>query len=189
MPSRKRARLTKNGDSSSDIKEAKCLLEDVSKALERQASKGVFAVGGEIEFQPSSDPVTIRWDSSNSQEGCRVSLPIKKDDEASNCAFQQLLKDCRPATFGRGEEEVLDEEYRKAGKMDKTDFSTTFNLAQDRIMYTVHQALVQSTHLNEKNKKLNGVSAELYKLNVRWSLVWASRANHKVDLLGAFRKV
>lgn len=40
----------------------------------------------------------------------------------------QLLQDCQPATFGKGKEEVFDEEHRKAGKMDVTDFCTNFNL-------------------------------------------------------------
>jgi hypothetical protein len=161
MSPRKRSRQSDDGDCPKDVNS---LLNNVYEALEHEASKGVFAVGGEIEFQPDSGPVTIRWDSSNLEQGSKVSLPIKDDDES---AFQQLLKDCQPATFGLGGEEVLDEEYRKAGKMDTTNFSSTFNLAQDRIMYTLHQALVQSPLLDKMNKRLRGVRAELYKLNVR----------------------
>jgi len=73
-----------------------------------------------------------------------------------------LLDDCKPATFGRGNQDVLDEAYRKAGKMDATGFCTDFNYADHGILDTVAQALVQSVLDNE----YSGLRAEVYKLNV-----------------------
>jgi hypothetical protein len=138
--------------------------------LEHEASRGVFAVGGEIDVQASSKPVTIRWDSSNPEQGSKVSLPIKHD-ESSARALQQLLKDCQPATFGVGGEDVLDEEYRKAVKMDTDDFTCSLDLGQYRILYTLHQALVQDPRLDEDDTRLHGVCTELYKLNVCYNLL------------------
>jgi hypothetical protein len=61
---------------------------------------------------------------------------------------------------------VLDEEYRKAGKMDTSQFCTSFNLAEYPNMETVTQALVKSAFRDKKRKV---VTAELYKLNVSTS--------------------
>ena len=48
--------------------------------------------------------------------------------------------------------------------MDTEDFCTDFNLAQYSIMDTIAQTLVQSVW---PDKKMRGVAAEMYKLNVR----------------------
>jgi hypothetical protein len=115
--------------------------------------------------------------------GYKVSFPLN-GGRASQRAFQQLLKDCQPATFGRGKEEVLDTEYREAGKMDAADYCTNFDPAAYEIMYTLTQALVQSIHLEQKDHVLNGVVAKPYSLNVHISLypfkAWLTKA---VDLL------
>ena len=41
-------------------------------------------------------------------------------------SFNDLLKACVPATFGLDGEDILDETYRKAGKLDRSQFSTDF---------------------------------------------------------------
>jgi hypothetical protein len=146
------------------------LLQEVSSALHSDASKNVFAIGGSIDLSasPSSStgtanqaPVTIRWDSGDDR-GRKVSLPVVDNDPKSLSDFHRLLGDCKPATFGRGNEDVMDETYRKAGKMDATEFCTNFNYADHGILDTVVQALVPNVSGNENN----GLRAELYKLNV-----------------------
>ncbi|KAF1817255.1 hypothetical protein P152DRAFT_407734 [Eremomyces bilateralis CBS 781.70] len=146
------------------------LLQVVSTALRRHASKDVFAIGGKIDVETlqttssvNQGPIVIRWDSRKGGQGRKVSLPVP-GDEMSSRDFQQLLMDCQPATFGKGNAEVLDEEYRKAGKMDVTEFCTNFNLARHGIVDTVTQALVHSAF--EEEVERNGVRAELYKLNI-----------------------
>lgn len=163
MSSRKRGRST-DGDEDVIVD----LLQDVSAALRSHASKDVFTIGGSIDLNtfhtPSTvdqGPIVLRWDSIKGSVG-KVSLPLKNDD-VSNDAFETLLRDCQPATFGKGREEVLDESYRKAGKMDVTKFCTNFNLAEHSIMDTVTQVLV---HSGQSDHKHNGIRAELYKLNV-----------------------
>lgn len=144
------------------------LLDDVAEALSRHASIDVFAIGGSVKASgPAAEnfegqnKIAIRWDSANDQDGHKVVLPVG-DEVGASQAFQQLLDDCQPATFGKGGEDVLDEEYRKAGKMDASRFSTSFNLAEHAIMDTLTQALVQSSF---DGIERNGVRAELYKLN------------------------
>ncbi|KAF2184518.1 hypothetical protein K469DRAFT_688537 [Zopfia rhizophila CBS 207.26] len=106
---------------------AEVLLQDVFTSLSRHASKDVFAIGGKIDPKASQTlstvdqgQIVIRWDSGEWKRGCKVSLP--------------------PATYGKGKEEVLDEEYRKAGKMDVTEFCTNFNLAQHGIIESIYSS-------------------------------------------------
>ncbi|KAJ8079243.1 hypothetical protein PM082_021743 [Marasmius tenuissimus] len=72
-----------------------------------------------------------------------------------------LTAACDPATFGRANEDVLDESYRKAGKMDAEKFASKFNLETSRILPTVLPQLLVGSGKNDHE-----VEAELYKLNV-----------------------
>ncbi len=80
---------------------------------------------------------------------------------ASNDELEALNKACQPATFGRGTEDVLDETYRKAGKMDLTNFMCSFERSCSDIMKIVRAHLVE-----DFDEKAHAVTAELYKLNV-----------------------
>jgi hypothetical protein len=72
---------------------------------------------------------------------------------------EKLAAACQPATFGRNNETVLDETYRKAGKMDITDFAIHF--CPDRLGLTdqLRRAFIQADDSCR-------IKAELYKLNV-----------------------
>ncbi|KAJ2926708.1 hypothetical protein H1R20_g10382, partial [Candolleomyces eurysporus] len=74
--------------------------------------------------------------------------------------IQKLVEACQQATFGRGGQDVLDESYRKAWKLDVTQFSTQFDLARSGIMETVHDQLL---HYEKNTLKLE---PQLYKLNI-----------------------
>ena len=138
------------------------LLSTISQQLSSHEKKDVFAIGGYVSL-PKDKPIKIRWGSSMGQDTGRLcELPIADDSERQE-AFTKLIHDCQPATFGLGNKDVLDEEYRKAGKMDSEEFCSSFNLAEHSIMDTITQALVQSVW---SKKEMNGVRAELYKLNV-----------------------
>lgn len=123
----------------------------------------VFTIGGTVK---PSKPVTIRWDSDDSgtAKGCKVSLPVTDDGAQDSASFETLVKDCDPATFGRREEEVFDEDYRKAGKMDTDAFCTDFNPYEYGIMDTTMQALANMIDGCGVGN-CRGLRAELYKLN------------------------
>jgi hypothetical protein len=94
--------------------------------------------------------------------------------------FEELLKMCDPATFGLGGKDVLDEQYRKAGKLDKTQFSTGFHPHDYGIVDTIKQTLLPNalSHVMEGRVAHRGVMAELYKLNVRsWAISRDSSSN------------
>jgi hypothetical protein len=69
-----------------------------------------------------------------------------------------LYRACKPAEFGRNGENILDESYRKAGKMDLISFSTLFNPRSLGIHEQVSKALLTQSHAP--------MDVELYKLNV-----------------------
>jgi len=71
-----------------------------------------------------------------------------------------LLAACDPATFGRGNEDIYDESYRKAFKMDASDFIVHPNITGSGLMRTIEYQLLQSGMENKY------IRAELYKLNV-----------------------
>lgn len=108
-------------------------------------------------------PVDLRWDSkddSSLSQQTKVSFPVTPDIE-SNLA--KLVEDCEPATFGRGVEDVYDETYRKAIKMDPRSFSSTFNPYEVGIVDTIAQTLLPTLRHSQQTRT---VKAELYKLNV-----------------------
>lgn len=49
-------------------------------------------------------------------------LPLTGTTVSSTDVLQQLVDTCFPATFGRGDQDVLDNSYRKAGKLDADKF-------------------------------------------------------------------
>jgi hypothetical protein len=144
------------------------LLDNVSSALAKRAGKDIFAIEGHIEDQDdtnlsSGNPkLTIRWDDKTKGYARTLRLPLG-DDTVAQDSFALLLNACQPATFGFGSQEILDEEYRKAGKMDTNDFCTDFNPYEHGIVDTINQVLAQGSHSAGRGL---GVKAELYKLNV-----------------------
>jgi hypothetical protein len=116
----------------------------------------------------TSPPVIVRWDAPNGDLSGKITFPVPSEKAS---VLEGLVKDCQPATFGYGGENVLDERIRKAGKLEASEFSTSFNPYDYGIVDAVSQALLpgiarpklEGGNTNEENW---GVVAELYKLNV-----------------------
>ncbi|KZV73770.1 hypothetical protein PENSPDRAFT_602316 [Peniophora sp. CONT] len=79
---------------------------------------------------------------------------------ASSEQLEALMLACEPASFGRGGEDVMDEDYRKAGKLDVSRFSTP--IVPERTTL----ARIVSDFLLEGEESKTGVEMELYKLNI-----------------------
>ena len=88
--------------------------------------------------------------------------PFRRIDfaNATEEDLKNLADACDPATFGRNEEDVLDETYRKAGKLDKIHFATDFDPNYSGLMANIHDTIL------EGHSKDTSVLCELYKLNV-----------------------
>lgn len=74
--------------------------------------------------------------------------------------LKRLSDACGAATFGVNQQDVLDESYRKARKMDVTNFASKFDLHKSGILDMVQSELLQG---HDENKQ---IEAELYKLNI-----------------------
>ncbi|KAJ4319051.1 hypothetical protein N0V94_004103 [Neodidymelliopsis sp. IMI 364377] len=106
-----------------------------------------------------ASPVTIRWDSSDGVE--KLQLPLSTDSTASNEPLLKLITATQPASFGYNGEDIIDESYRKATKLEPSAFSVDFCPYAVGIIDTIGQTL-----LPLPNRNFQGIRAELYKLNV-----------------------
>lgn len=135
----------------------------------------------EPEADLSSPPVVIRWDThqGNGEKPKdvtgRIQLPSKSPDNTGDLVH--LVNSCQPATFGRGRVDVYDESYRKAGKLDPSDFSTNFNPYEFGIIDSIAKMLLPSVPGGPDAKVTcsRGIRAELYKLNVSFPTLMIAR--------------
>lgn len=74
--------------------------------------------------------------------------------------LEELTDACLPATFGVNQEDVYDENYRKAGKLDTANFEVKVNLELSGIVDIIKYDLL------EGRESTRSISTELYKLNV-----------------------
>jgi hypothetical protein len=80
--------------------------------------------------------------------------------DATPDELEQLAQACEPASFGMHHEQVLDESYRKAGKMDSECFASTLDLVRTDLVNIIRDCLLEGT------RSTKNIKAELYKLNV-----------------------
>ncbi|KAG6831031.1 hypothetical protein H0H87_006520 [Tephrocybe sp. NHM501043] len=80
--------------------------------------------------------------------------------DAAEHELEALAHACMPATFGRNNEDVLDESYRKAGKLDIDDFSTKLSI---ECIGLTNRICAQLLDCADDDKT---IKAEMYKLNV-----------------------
>lgn len=156
------------------------LLRKLSRAVDGHAATATFACGGSIpisslpseNLQPQEQapcpPIMIRWDVRSPDLPSKIVLPIDEHDTTSPTSLSALIKFCQPATFGINGRDVLDENYRKAGKLDNSDFSTNFHPHDCGIVDSIYQILLPGTLRTPRGFGIGpqGVRAELYKLNV-----------------------
>jgi hypothetical protein len=98
--------------------------------------------------------------------GAKICFPSNAYDDG--LGIEMLVQACQPATFGLNGKDVIDDSYRKAGKLDRSEFLTDFHPHDCGIIDSFRQILLpgmipggQGTGIGTK-----GVRAELYKLNV-----------------------
>lgn len=158
------------------------LVDKLSAVIDKENGLAIFACGGTapivnpglVDTQPPNDdetppvvsrspPVTLRWDAADGKTPCEdTKLTFPLDDTTRN-NLENLLKAAAPATFGRGGQDIYDETYRKALKLDPTAFSSTFNPYELGIVDIIAQVLLPSA---TDSRTCRAVHAELYKLNV-----------------------
>ncbi|KAF7596013.1 hypothetical protein BBP40_003793 [Aspergillus hancockii] len=148
--------------------------------IDGEQTTSSFACGGAIpitstdatpvEGNAVSYPVNIFWSSGVSVTASRLVLPLNDTatgEATSPETLQHLVASCDPASFGRGQEDVLDLSYRRAGKIDPEQFATSFHPADFSIIETIERVLLPSISSAEENElQFRKIRAELYKINV-----------------------
>ncbi|TEB32369.1 hypothetical protein FA13DRAFT_1773730 [Coprinellus micaceus] len=109
---------------------------------------------GTVRLDPSEGALFYKDGNSESRYLDFTSGALKDED------IQRLVEASERATFGRNNEDVLDESYRKAWKMDISQFASQFDVSKTGILDIVHDQLL---HYSKSTKNLE---AHLYKLNV-----------------------
>ncbi|PBK99926.1 hypothetical protein ARMGADRAFT_985887, partial [Armillaria gallica] len=79
----------------------------------------------------------------------------------TDAELNTLAEACKPAPFGRDSEEVLDDTYRKALKLDTIFFATTLDLQMTKILDQIRVDLMDGYLSTEKR-----IRPELYKLYI-----------------------
>ena len=127
-------------------------LRRLAAAVNGQAAAATFACGGSIQFSSclrtydsiDDDGIVpcfqLQWDTKDGAGG-KVRFPLTSDDQVR---LQGLVEACRPASFGLGGKEVLDQSYRKAGKLDRSEFLTDFHPHDCGIIDSIRQILLPS---------------------------------------------
>lgn len=137
---------------------------DLEKTIIGERTAACFVCGGTV---PTMSSVRLYWDTAEHAEYDKLVLPLdsKSTGEDGIKSLHQLVSDCEPASFGRGQQDVMDPEYRRAGKLDPSRFVSDFQ--PDEIVRRVEQYLVPNFSKNtEKQLPFRRLKAELYKLNV-----------------------
>ena len=113
---------------------------------------GTFACGGHLD---SSDPIELVYRKRNGEWAPR-SVVFPKPDEDS---LKDLIEACSPATFGQGEANVYDKNYRDAVALEHSMFMTNFELCSSSILRKIQSLLLP-------NESVHTIRAEPYKLNI-----------------------
>ncbi|PYH31272.1 2OG-Fe(II) oxygenase [Aspergillus neoniger CBS 115656] len=110
----------------------------------------------------------VHWGAEHDSTAQKLTLPVPSETNHSSIhGPQSLLDACQPASFGRGGQDILDPEYRRAGKLDTDRFLTSFHPADFGIIELIEQILLPGISSGTENRlQFRKLKAELYKLNV-----------------------
>lgn len=124
--------------------------------------------------------MTLAWSETPSEPITgKLMLPLTNNKVSNEDALQRLVDACSPATFGRGDEDVLDPSYRQAGKLDDDKFLSNFYPANFGILQNIEQILMPSVSTDMENQlQFRRITAELYKLNVGLGLSSSSTSKY-----------
>ncbi|KAI0747534.1 hypothetical protein C8Q74DRAFT_1452974 [Fomes fomentarius] len=86
----------------------------------------------------------------------RIDFPTATPEQ-----LQSLAESCQPAKFGVNQQDVFDETYRKASKLDAEDFVVRYDPVRSGVLDIIHSELAI-----DRLVKQDAIRAELYKLNI-----------------------
>ncbi|KAJ7138634.1 hypothetical protein C8R46DRAFT_1234435 [Mycena filopes] len=104
-----------------------------------------------------AEDLTIYYDGDKGRSATRVDL-----GNATDAELVELAAACDPATFGVNEKDVLDETYRKAGKLDLSKFASRLDVVASGLIRAISPDMLLGQAVDDDKT----LQAELYKLNV-----------------------
>ncbi|RAL14764.1 2OG-Fe(II) oxygenase [Aspergillus homomorphus CBS 101889] len=154
--------------------------KQLQSAIEGENQSASFACGGIIsvnkdlvgemlESDPkTTGPVQVYWSTQKDSTARRLFLPLEEaTPQSSSATLRDLVADCQPASFGRGGEDILDPSYRLAGKMEPSNFVSSFHPADFGITQLIEQVLMPGiSDKCDHALHFRKLHAELYKLNI-----------------------
>ena len=127
--------------------EKEVLLKLRAASRDREAA---FTVSGSCSLAQGE---AVRLDYAAGGALVQLSFPASAEDGA----FQALVASCKPASFGKGTETVLDPEYRRALTLGPEDFLTSFSVAEHGLLSHVQRLMMPEAA---------AVTATLLKFNI-----------------------
>ena len=175
------------------------LLSNFSYILDNATRCATFTCGGQLPIlrSPSTDEsgnltprteenvhdqrvltkgVMLRWGPDG--EGRAVTLPVQSQKDQA--AFERLVQNCVPATFGRGGEDVYDQTYRHALAMNADEFMTDFCPYEAGIIDIITQLLLPPITGDLTSSPTRSKVMQMYELNH----AQAAEIEYAIDTLG-----
>ncbi|KAJ7650770.1 hypothetical protein FB45DRAFT_1077932 [Roridomyces roridus] len=122
------------------------------KTLRESFETRIPYTGGLHTVKP--EDLVLYYDVEGEEHPCRIDLSSAREAE-----LVALTAACQKASFGLGGKDVLDESYRKAGKMDTTSFAARFDVSG--LLEIISPEILGAQDAKESQY----LRAELYKLN------------------------
>ncbi|KAJ5698904.1 hypothetical protein N7462_000909 [Penicillium macrosclerotiorum] len=170
----------------------------LEKLIANEKASATFICGGQIQIEHNtsvpthqvSRPVRIAWTAKDGSEERKLVLPITAYPDSNVERIRQLATDCSAASFGRRHEDVIDPEYRNAGKLDPEQFLSSFHPADFGIIEDVEQFLLPNFISDAENQlPSRKLTAELYKLTRLGDLVDHSDCEHEIKTITAGERI
>ncbi|KIK19542.1 hypothetical protein PISMIDRAFT_107364 [Pisolithus microcarpus 441] len=128
-------------------------LSDVARSIEACLTSRSPYCSGTLPVSPQQ--LVLYYGAAGYPPSSRVDLSNSTPED-----LDRLSDACQPATFGVNREDVYDESYRKAGKLDIPNFAPSFDIGSTGLVDIVRDALLDGEDDQRR------IKAEMYKLNV-----------------------
>ena len=124
----------------------------VFKSLGEAAAKlcNPFCCGGRLELEGKISNILLYYKSKEAEELREIKLP-----RAEKEALTQLLSAGSIASFGKGNEQVIDLSYRDALKLDPDELATSFHPGSTSILSEIEMIMVPNRSIRAELHKLN----------------------------------
>ncbi|KAJ7142861.1 hypothetical protein C8R44DRAFT_692472 [Mycena epipterygia] len=131
------------------------LIKDHLQVLRDSSQVPVPCTGGVYPVKP--EDLVVYYGVEGEKSASRIDLGRATEENLA-----ELASACEQATFGVDQTDVLDESYRKAGKLDLTKFAARLDVVASGLVDAITPDILQGQEADGRK----ALRAEMYKLNV-----------------------